>query len=93
MKKKLIVLASGLMLVALSVAFFANKSQDSQTSLLMRNVEALANDESGGGRQVTCYNARYHEKSPYTTVYKCGNPCLEWSGNLAISGSSKCYRP
>ncbi len=44
MKKKIVALVGGLTMVALSVAFFANKS-DAQTSLLMQNVEALANSE------------------------------------------------
>ena len=35
-------------MTALSVAFFA-KSQNTETSLLMRNVEALAFDEGGSG--------------------------------------------
>ncbi len=49
MKQKLVILTGSLMVAALSVAVFANKSQDVEKSLLMRNVEAIAQDEDGGG--------------------------------------------
>ncbi len=46
MKKKIVALVGGLTMVALSVAFFADKS-DAQASLLMQNVEAIAQNEGG----------------------------------------------
>ena len=49
MKKKFVILTGSLMIAALSVAVFVNKSQDAEKSLLMRNVEVIAQNEDGGG--------------------------------------------
>ena len=46
MRREFIVLAGGLMVVVLSVLLFTSKSQDVDKSLILRNVEALANGEN-----------------------------------------------
>ena len=49
MKKKLLLLAGGLMTVALSVALFTNKPLTAQEAPILKNVEALTRHESPGG--------------------------------------------
>ena len=60
-----------MLMVALLVAFFASKPQNSQTSLLMQNVEALAQEE--GSWREGKYVSFFIEKA-----YKYIEPIGKW---------------
>ena len=58
--KKMFIFGTGLLLVAaLSVTLFAGKTQDTEKSLLMRNVEAIAQGESPDGWTITGTSTDY----------------------------------
>lgn len=73
MKKTIFLCGSALMLSAAALAFFVNSSKNTETSLLLRNVEALARNESGGN---DCFSRVEYDSEiigPYLEVRYCGS--------------------
>ena len=84
-------------IAVLLIAFVAmwNVNVNSQTKgmsdVMLANVEALANDEGGGGQRVSCYNKiEGFQGAPMEDQTYCGTckakPAMKWSD------SSECTR-
>ncbi len=67
MKKKLVILAGGLMAVALSLVFFTNKPMTEREALILKNVEAIAEIETVGGKNGdSCEQATFTDEAGMT---------------------------
>ena len=68
MKKKLIILAGGLIVTALSLVFFTDKPLTAREELILRNVEAIAGAEANNGpfeKLVYHDDCKIYEGPPY----------------------------
>ncbi len=66
---------------------YSGQKNDTLSDLALNNIEALANDESGGGT-VTCYSSSRSKSG--ATYYDCGN-CSKQYNSKGVGASSTCH--
>ena len=84
--KKVVILAALAIIAGYNV--YTSRPTKDMTELMLMNVEALANDESGSSNSWDCWSSQ----KPGYGYYRCGVPCV-WVDNFSGDGNaSKCFR-
>ena len=91
MKKKIIAIAAIGSLVLLTAAYSIFSTEKNQVnSLMLENIEALAQSEGGGSSSSwTCWSGTVFKDGAST--WQCGNPCQLVQNRTGERGKGTCY--